>query len=181
MSYSESVIKRYKKICALAESGTGGEKDAAIAAKKRLEDKYPGIQKELEPEDPRKVFQDFFSGKGFDDSDLLRKKQKKKKARSDMWDDLSNRASDFFSRVKDFTFSAIGIQKAKEMAQDCNCSVRSNRASISVNFRISNHTLDVYANMNEDEKFAFLEEAAQMFADTLSDFVEDNFDDEDLD
>ena len=165
MGYAANIIERYKKICALADQGKDGEADNAKRLKEKMQKKHPGIHKEAYP--PKGS--SFFDFKGFDDSDLFQREPKKRDSAA--WETFTEKAGDFFSKVKDFTFNAMGIQRAKEVAKDCTFTSRENNVSVSVTCRLPDDILDLVFTMTEEEKFAFLEELAQDFADKVSEFI----------
>lgn len=173
MGYAENIIERYKKICALAEKGAEGEADNAKRMKAKMETKHPGIEKEAFP--PKKkngLFDDSrgYEGMGgFDDSDLFRRRSSDRTYGS--WDMFTEKAGDFFSKVKDFTFNAMGLQRAKDLAKDIKFRSRENKHNVSITCTIDDDILEAVEEMSHEEKFAFLEQAAQEFADNLEQFL----------
>ncbi len=161
MEIPTNIINRYKKVCALAERGQTNEAANAKTIKENMEKKHPGIKIEAFPSTKNEsIFEDFRSTN-----------------ENNIWDSFTEKASDFFSKVKDFTYSAIGIQAAKNLVNEGRFTVRDNRSSVSISFRLGDDLLHRIIGLTEEEKFAFLEEAAQQFADQLSVYVYD--DDED--
>ena len=155
MEIPSNIIDRYKKICALAERGQANEASNAKTIKERMERKHPGIHKiAFPPSTNEAIFEEF-----------------RTQAESTVWENFSNRASDFFTKVKDFTFNAIGIQAAKNMVNEGRFTVRDNTSSVSVTYKMPDDLIDRLYDLNEEERFAFLEEAAQQFADHLSLYV----------
>lgn len=159
MEISTNIIERYKKICALAERGEGNEAENAKTMKERLEKKHPGIQLHAFP--PKhtqndRIFQDF-------------------RATPDpsVWETFTEKAGDFFSKVKDFTYNAIGIQAAKNLVKEGKFTVRETTRGMHFSYRMDHELVDEVYGLTEEEKFAFLEEAAQIFADELSKHIYD--------
>ena len=169
MGYTENIIERYKKICVLADQGTDGEADNAKRMKAKMESKHPGIEKEAFPPKKKKGMFDFEDIGGFDDSDLFRRKNTGRESAG--WEMFTEKAGDFFSKVKDFTFNAMSIQRAKDMAREIKFRSRENKHNVSITCTISHDILDEVEDMSHEEKFAFLEQAAQEFADNLEQFL----------
>jgi hypothetical protein len=169
MGYAENIIERYKKICALAEHGTEGEADNAKRMKVKMENKHPGINEQAFPPKNKKGMFDFSDLGGFDDSDLFRRRNTDRTSAG--WEMFTEKAGDFFSKVKDFTFNAMSIQRAKDIAKDIKFRSRENKHNVSITCTINHDTLDEVESMSHEEKFAFLEQAAQEFADSLEQFL----------
>lgn len=161
MTIPPNIIERYKNISALAERGQANEAQNAKGMLSRMEEKYPGIKDIAFPPKRKKTH-----NQPYTNEDIFR--DFKKDNESSIWETFTEKASDFFTKVKDFTYGAIGIQAAKNLVSECKFVSRENASSITVACRVPYEVLDRTYDMTEEEKFAFLEEAAQKFADELA-------------
>ena len=171
MTYASSVINKYRKVCVLAREGTDGEQNTAIHIRNKMEGKYPGIAQQLRWEQRQAKKKENESGsQGFDDSSAFYDEVKPKSTFH--WSNLAGVASDFFSKVRDFTDAVIGLQGARDLVKEAKFTTRENKTgSISITFRMEEILLSRLEYLTEEQRFAFLEEAAQTFADSLSDVL----------
>jgi hypothetical protein len=168
MTYARSIIEKYRKVCVLAKEGTDGEQNTAIHIKNKMEGKYPGIAQQLRWQERQAKEKD--EGWGFDDRDAFYDEVRPKS--TFQWSNLAGVATDFFSKVKDFTDAAIGLQGAKNLVQTAKFTTRENKTgSVSITFRMEKDLINKVAYLTEEQKFAFLEEAAQAFADNLGEII----------
>ena len=176
MMYAESVLKKYKAVCSLADAGSDGERSNAQSIKIKMEKKHPGIDQQLQWQKRNEETNTESPGpasspESFDDSHAFHGNPFSQFE----WTDFAQKAGDFFSKFRDFTETAIGLQVAKEMAKNASITLRHNpTGSVSLTFRLQPEQLDRLEMLSAEQKFAFIEEAAQQFADQLAYIVYDD-------
>jgi len=169
MYIEPKIIEKYGRIINL-EMGTTdeGEKVAAANARKKFEEKYPGIEEAFEAFLDRQRVADEAIEQGFADPN-------EDQGSSFRWERFAEMAGDFFSHMKDYTEFAFGIGYARKLARKCIMNCRDNATgSMSINFRIKAEDLDTLEMMTDEQKKAFIASVADDFEALLKQYVEDN-------
>jgi len=157
------VLERYDSICRLENStDNDGERQAAIAARKRLEEKHPHLSlahqewlamREYAEGDPNGSF--YSSGEAWN------------------WNRMAEMAGDFFSNMRQYTEFAFGLNYARILAQRATVQFRNNpTGSMSLIFRAEASDLDSLEGMSDEQKQAYIDAVSNRFHGELTTFVE---------